>query len=60
MGKDAYVEFDGVTSKLIQQNDNFPSLAIGVVTSKLKGALKTAKSFTKPILSVLRLKTNSH
>jgi len=36
IGKEAYLEFDGITSKLIQQNKNVFSVAINAVMSKLK------------------------
>jgi len=39
ISKEAYLEFDGVTSKLIRQNENVFSAAIRNVTSKLKALM---------------------
>ena len=42
LGKEAYLEFDGVTSKLIRQNENVFSAAIRSASTKLKGLFNTA------------------
>lgn len=49
IGKEAYLEFDGVTSKLIKQNENIFSKTRNVVKSRLENLLNATKKLIKPI-----------
>jgi hypothetical protein len=48
IGKEAYLEFDGVTSKRIQQNENVFSVAVKGIMSMLKYLFNTTKNWIKP------------
>ncbi len=48
IGKEAFLEFDGVTSKLIRQNENAFSAVLNVAASKAKRLFFTVEKLIKP------------
>src|SRR3972149_8202891 len=44
IGKEAYLKFDGVTSKRIQENENIFSVAINAIKSELKEIFDAVKN----------------
>lgn len=54
LGKEAYLEFDGVTSKLVGQNDNFMLLALGAVSSTVNRIFRFATNSTKHLATKIK------
>jgi len=53
IGKEAYLKFDGVTSKRIQENENIFSVAINAIKSELKALFDAIKNSVRRVPTII-------